>query len=372
MKIVSVTSEVVSLPFDMGGPFQRFAGALWDRLDILLVRVETEDGRVGWGEAFGHACIPATRVALDTIVAPLAVGCDAGDIAGLTRRILHATHLLGRNGCYVYAWSGIEIALWDLLGKRAGMPIHRLLGAAPCLELRAYASLLNYTDCDLVARNTAAAVASGYRHVKLHEITREAVQAAGHVANGAAIMLDTNCAWDVPRALQMADAMCDDGLFWLEEPVWPPEDDTGLAQVRARGIPIAAGENVAGPFGFRTLLEAGALDVAQPSVTKLGGIGEVMKVAALCQMHGVQTVPHCPYFGPGFLASLHIAAALPQQPLIEVLWLEMEANPFDPWVRPRDGKVAIPQGPGLGCDPDPEVLGRYRVGQPHITTGARP
>lgn len=366
MNIVSVASEVVSLPFDMGGPYQRFAGALWDRLDILLVRVETEDGRVGWGEAFGHAAIPSTRAALDTIVAPLVIGRDAGDIAGLTRSVLHATHLLGRNGAYVFAWSGVEIALWDLLGKRTGLPVHRLLGAAACARLPAYASLLNYSDDALVARNTAAAVDRGYRHVKLHEVTRAAVRAA-QAAGGAdtAIMLDTNCAWDVPTALQMADAMRGDGLYWLEEPVWPPEDTHGLARVRERGIPIAAGENVAGPQGFLRLLEARALDVAQPSVTKIGGIGPAMQVATLCQMHGVQTVPHSPYFGPGFIATLHIAAALPRPPLIEVLWLDMEANPFDPWVRARDGHVAVPQGPGLGCDPDPDVLARYRVGDRH-------
>jgi L-alanine-DL-glutamate epimerase-like enolase superfamily enzyme len=368
MNIVSIASEVVSLPFDMGGPYQRFAGALWDRLDILLVRVETEDGLVGWGEAFGHAAIPSTRAALDTIVAPLVIGQDAGDIAGLTRRVLHATHLLGRNGAYVYAWSGVEIALWDLLGKRCKQPVHRLLGAAPCAELPAYASLLNYSDDTLVARNTAAAVQQGYRHVKLHEVTHSAVRAAQAAAGDeVAIMLDTNCAWDVPTAVRMADTLRGEGMYWLEEPVWPPEDTQGLARVRERGIPIAAGENVAGPHGFRLLLEAGALDIAQPSVTKIGGIGEAMRVAALCQTHGVETVPHSPYFGPGFVATLHIAAALPNKPLIEVLWLDMEANPFDPWVRARNGHVAVPQGPGLGCDPDPDVLARYRVGDPHIT-----
>jgi L-alanine-DL-glutamate epimerase-like enolase superfamily enzyme len=367
MKIVSVASEVVSLPFDMGGPYQRFAGVLWDRLDILLVRVETEDGLVGWGEAFGHAAIPSTRAALDTIVAPLVIGRDAGDIKGLTRAVLHATHLLGRNGAYVYAWSGVEIALWDLLGKRCGQPVYRLLGAGERADLPAYASLLNYGDDALVARNTAAAVERGYRHVKLHEITRGALcaaQAAGGA--GAAIMLDTNCAWDVTKALDMADSMRDDGMYWLEEPVWPPEDTHGLARVRQRGIPIAAGENVAGPHGFQRLLEAGALDIAQPSVTKIGGIGESMRVADLCRMQGVRTIPHSPYFGPGFIATLHIAAALPDEPLIEVLWLDMEANPFDPWVRASGGRVAVPQGPGLGCDPDPDVLARYRAGERHV------
>ena len=116
MLITAIESSVVSLPFDMGGPHPLFAGQPWNQLDILIVKVETADGLVGWGEAFGHTAIPATKTALDTIVAPLLVGRDAADINGLTRAALHGTHLLGRNGPFVYAFSGVEIALWDLLG----------------------------------------------------------------------------------------------------------------------------------------------------------------------------------------------------------------------------------------------------------------
>src|SRR5882724_5815156 len=130
MLITAIESSVVSLPFDMGGPHPLFAGQPWDHLDILVVKVETDDGLVGWGEAFGHTAIPATRAALDTIVAPLVVGRDADDIQGLTREILHAVHLLGRNGPFVYAFSGIEIALWDIRGKRAAKPLHALRGQA--------------------------------------------------------------------------------------------------------------------------------------------------------------------------------------------------------------------------------------------------
>jgi L-alanine-DL-glutamate epimerase-like enolase superfamily enzyme len=370
MKIVSVESSVVSLPFDMGGPYATFAGTLWDKLEILLVRVETEDGLVGWGEAFGHAAIPATRAALDSIVAPLVLGRDATDIAGLSREILHATHLLGRNGSFVYAFSGIEIALWDLMGKRAGMPLYQLLGGSRRESLQAYSSLLAYGSAELAARNTLAAANRGYRYIKLHETTREALLASQHAVQGRGIpvMLDVNCAWDVATAMAHARSMSGDGMYWLEEPVWPPEDVHGLAQVRALGIPIAAGENVAGVFGFKALIEAGAIDIAQPSVTKLGGIGEAMKVVALCQANGVEVVPHCPYFGPGFIATMHIAATLAKTPLIEVLWMDMEANPFDPWVTPQDGMLRIPQGPGLGCDPDPEIMARYLLDAPHRIT----
>ena len=369
MLITAIESSVISLPFTMGGPHTLFAGQRWDRLEILLVRVETADGLVGWGEAFGHAAIPATKAALDSIVAPLVVGRDAGDIGALTRQVLHGVHLLGRNGPFVYAFSGIEIALWDLLGKRSGQPLWRLLGGSAVADLPAYASLLSYGgDLNLVARNTAAAAAAGYRHVKLHELTRAAVLAAQAAAPAARVMLDVNCPWTPPVAREMAASLAGDGLHWLEEPVWPPEDAAGLASLRRHGIPLSAGENVAGLFGFKTLIEAGAIDIAQPSVTKLGGIGEMLRVIRLCESHGIAVVPHSPYFGPGFLATLHVAAALIEQPLIEVLWLEMAANPFDPWVRASGGRVAVPTGPGLGCDPDPAVLARHLTVQPTRTT----
>ena len=368
MLITAIESSVVSIPFSMGGPHPLFAGQPWDWLEILLVRVETEDGLVGWGEAFGHAAIPATKAALDGIVAPLMVGRDAGDIQGLTRQVLHAVHLLGRNGPFVYAFSGVEIALWDLLGKRSGLPLWRLLGGGRGGSLDGYASLLSYGgDLDLVARNTADARAQGYRHIKLHEVTREAVLAAKSAAPDAAIMLDVNCAWTPPVARGMAASLASDGLAWLEEPVWPPEDAAGLASLRRYGIPLTAGENTAGLFGFRALMEAGAIDLAQPSVTKVGGIGEMLQVISLARTHGVEVIPHCPYFGPGFVASLHIAAAMPEHPLIEVLWLKMEGNPFDPWVSAQDGKLAVPTAPGLGCDPDPAMLARYTRAPPTRT-----
>jgi L-alanine-DL-glutamate epimerase-like enolase superfamily enzyme len=374
MIVTAVESAVVALPFDMGGPHPGFAGRPWTHLEILVVKVETDEGLVGWGEAFGHAAIPATRAALDGIVAPLVVGRDPGDINAITRDVLHAAHLLGRNGPFVFAFAGVEIALWDLLGKRTGQPLYRLLGGARREELECYASLLNYGDPALVAKNTAAACRQGYRHIKLHETTREGVLAAKAApgAGEARIMLDVNCAWSVPRAREMAAALADDGLTWLEEPVWPPEDCHGLASVREYGIPISAGENVAGVFGFKSLIEAGAIDIAQPSVTKIGGIGETVRVIALCHAHGVEVAPHSPYFGPGFVATVHLAAALIERPLVEVLWLNMEANPFDPWVRTANGKVKVSQAPGLGCDPDPSILARYRTGEvTRIEAGAR-
>ena len=216
MAITAVETSVVALPFDMGGPHNRFAGQLWDHLEILLVKVETADGLVGWGEAFGHAAIASTKAAIDSIVAPLVLGRCSADINAITRSVLHSTHLLGRNGSFVFGFSGIEIALWDIAGKRAGQPLWRLLGGAQRDELPAYASLLSYTDPALVEKNVTAACKSGYRHIKLHELTREATLAAINApgAENARIMLDVNCPWLPPVARDMARAL----IEWRDDP----------------------------------------------------------------------------------------------------------------------------------------------------------
>ena len=370
MKITAVETSVVSVPFDNGGPTWKFAGKAWTTLGMLLVKVETDAGITGWGEAFGHAVIPTTRVALDTLVAPLVLGRDARDIEAINRDLFKALHLSGRNGPCVYALSGIDIALWDIAGKAAGLPLYQMLGAAKPEPLEGYASLLRYGDPDLVGRATATAVGQGFKLIKLHEVTRDAVLAARDAMNGATgcIMLDTNCPWTPHEAVEMARALRNDGLKWLEEPVWPPEDHAGLARVRAEGIPIAAGENAQGLSEFKAMFEAGAVDYAQPSVTKVGGISEMRRIIALGGAYGVNVVPHCPYYGPGFLASLHIAASMPERPPVEVFWMDMEANPFDPWVRAESGHLAVPDSPGLGCDPDPDVVEKYQIDAPIRTS----
>lgn len=361
MRIVAVGTHVVAIPYGYDGPRHNVAGKDWNTLDALLVRVETEDGLVGWGEAFGHGAIPATRAARDSLVGPMMVGRDAADIAGTMRWAHQAVHLYGRGGPMSYALSGVDIALWDLAGKRAGVPLHQLLGGAGG-PVTAYASLLRYSDPAVVARNAGAAAAQGYRAVKLHEITAEAVLAAREaIGPDVLLMNDTNCPWSVDEACGMAEAMRPAGLHWLEEPVWPPEDHAGLARVRGCGVPIAAGENAASLHDFRHMMAAGAVDVAQPSVTKIGGVTELRKVVALGEAMGVRVVPHCAYFGPGFLASLHLAAAMPERPMLERLFLDMEASLFGGWTGAVEGVMRVPEGAGLGCDPDPGVMERYGV-----------
>ncbi len=360
MKITAISTLLAHIPFATGAATQMLAGQSWSRMAMLLVKLETDEGLSGWGEGFGHAVAPATKTAIDTLIAPHFIGREAGDITALMAEMAQKLHLFGRNGPVVYGLSAIDIALWDIAGKRCGRPLFELLGGSARRELSAYASLLRYGEPRSVRETAARAAQEGYRAVKLHEITLAPV-AAAREALGAdvALMLDTNCPWSVAEAREMAEALLPLRLAWLEEPVWPPEDHRGLARVRACGIPLAAGENASGLHDFRHMFEAGAIDVAQPSVTKIGGISEMRKVVALAEAFGVRLVPHCAYFGPGYLASLHLAATLPHEAPFERLYLELEASPFGAALQAKGGKVAVPEGPGLGCDPDMAVVERY-------------
>jgi len=279
----------------------------------------------------------------------------------------HRFHIHGRSGPVVYALSAIEIALWDIAGKVASLPIAALLGGAP-RGLTAYASLLRYAEPALVGRAVERALAQGFRHIKLHEVQLETVQAArAACGEDVWLALDTNCPWTVSQSIDNARALEAVQLAWLEEPVWPPEDFRGLARVRAQSsMPIAAGENVAGLHELDAMLRAGAVDICQPSVIKFGGIEAVTQAATLARAHGVDYVPHCFYFGPGFLASLHLAAAFAPDVAFELFFGDLEASPYHDAVRARDGRLAVPTGPGLGIEPDMAVIDRYRLGEPVV------
>jgi L-alanine-DL-glutamate epimerase-like enolase superfamily enzyme len=365
MKIIKAETILLQIPYDIGGGERNIAGQPATGLNVLLLRVETDEGLIGWGEAFGHAVAPATKVILDTMIIPQLIGRDSSHIDAIMQDLTQALHLFGRNGPVVYALSGVDIALWDIAGKRANLPLYKLLGGGFRDELEVYASLLRYGNADTLAANVHRAVAMGYHSIKLHEIEPELVRISREAMGpDRRLMVDTNCPWTVPEALEKARAMQPYNVAWLEEPVWRPEDHHSLAAVKKHGIiPLSAGENAGGLHAFRCLIEHDAIDIAQPSVTKVGGITEVRKIIALCEASGVQVVPHCAYFGPGYMASMHIAASLPNDAPLERLFMDLEASPFPPYTDPVGGRVKMPQGPGLGCDPDPAVIARYRTTQ---------
>lgn len=364
MKIKSIEPIVLKIPFDAGASSRGFGDKPWTSYDMLVVMVEADNGIVGWGEAWGYGIIPATRTTITDVVSPHLIGRDIAGFAAMLDEVRYKLHLFGRNGTVNYALAGIEIALWDIWGKANNLSACELLGGARRTTFEAYASLLPYRDPDTVAEIAAQAVAKGYAAIKLHEIEMPPIRAArAAIGPDIALTVDTNCPWTLEQARAMARQMAGCNIMWLEEPIWPPENFSALAELNKEcGIPIAAGENVGSVREFSTMLEHKAVSYVQPSVTKLGGIGEMHKVFALADAHNVVVAPHSPYLGPGFAATLHLAATLPYAVQIERVYIELEASPFGSMIDLKDGVLAVPPGPGLGVEPDASLLQRYRVG----------
>jgi L-alanine-DL-glutamate epimerase-like enolase superfamily enzyme len=365
MKIENIEAIALRIPFTAGGKSD--VGAWGDKdlktVDSLLIKVTTDSGVVGWGESFGFTAIPAVKVAIEQLIAPLCIGRDASAIAPLMLEIQKKLHIFGRSGAIMFGLSALDIALWDIAGKAAGLPVHRLLGGSDAVELRCYASLIRYTDPEVVAENVARALDQGFRHLKLHEIDPAAVGAARATAGDEVeITLDVNCPWSVREGLDMARRLRPFNLRWLEEPVWPPENYEGLAKMRREsGIPIAAGENASTLMDFAQMLRAEAVDFLQPSPAKMGGITELCKVFALANAHNTPVMVHTFYDGPGLLASVQASAALgSKDALIEWRYFDLEAQLYGDAIIPRNGAIAVPQGPGLGIEPNADVIRDYR------------
>ena len=365
MIITGIESVPLRIPFKAGS---KSASSAWGdsnlpAADSLLVKVTTDQGLVGWGEAFGYRAVSSAKLAIDQLIAPLCIGKDATRIEPLMLDVQKKLHVFGRGGALAFAISAVDIALWDIAGKAAGAPLCQLLGGGAA-ELDCYASLVRYSEPSLVRAAVRGAIDAGFRTLKLHEIEFAAIRAAREEAGpDIELTLDVNCPWTLYEARQMAEALKAIDLKWLEEPLWPPENFDGLAALRkASGIPIAAGENVYTLMDFERLLAAGAVDFVQPSPAKMGGISELRKIFPLAAVHNIPVMPHSFYDGPGLLAAIHVAAALgTADTMIEWRWFDLEATIYGAALSPKQGRISVPQGPGLGIDPDPDVVRKYRL-----------
>ncbi|PYN55270.1 MAG: hypothetical protein DMD92_17415 [Candidatus Rokuibacteriota bacterium] len=367
MKITGVEAIPLAIPLVAGAPSSSWADGIGRQ---VLVRVTTDEGLVGWGECFAYGVPLAVCAVVEEALAPLVVGQDPTRIEHLVDTMQRALMIWGRRGLAMMAVSGVELALWDLTGKARGVPVYQLLGGLCTSRARVYASLLRYETPTKVRQAVSAALVLGFTAIKLHQTDVRSVADAREVAgDGVELMLDTNCPWSVEDAIRIGGQLERYELRWLEEPVWPPEDYDGLARVRAAlRTPIACGENEATAVAFRAILDAGAADIVQPSVTKVGGILEMKKIATLAAAAGVTFVPHSFYFGPGLAATLHVVASTPGVPYVEFPPGQLEAPLLAEPIRCAGGAVTIPDRPGLGADPDPATLARY----PYRREGARP
>ena len=379
MKITDIRVYPLSTPLEQ--PFA-FSQGWVRRRSATIVEVMTDAGISGWGEAFAQGLEPPQigATVIEAALKPLLVGADPLDREVLWHRMYHTTRDYGRKGTVVAGISAIDIALWDIAGKAYGVPIYQLLGGAFRNKVEAYATgfyrIARADESPRLAEEALAHYEAGFRAMKVKlgygleadEAVMKAVVRAVE-GRGVTLMVDTNHAYGVGDAVRLGKALEPYGLRWYEEPV-APEHVAGYREVRSRcSIPIAGGENEHTVYGFRDLLGAGAVDIAQPDIGSAGGFTACRHIMALAQAHGVKVNPHVWGSAIAQAASLQWIAAVPvahhsvfaEEPIFEY---DRSSHPFrqelitEP-VMQHEGWVEIPQGPGLGVEVVRSVLERF-------------
>lgn len=379
MKVTDVKayplSTALPVPFAFSQGWVKSRGA-------TVVEVTTDQGITGWGEALCQGLQPpaTTAATIESVLKDVVVGADPLDIEPLWHRMYMRTRDYGMKGAVVAALSGIDIALWDIAGKILGQPVYRLLGGAHRRRIGIYATgfyrIAGRGEGGRLAEEAALRAEEGFGAMKIKlgfgladDIA--VMRTVGEALDGAGVtlMVDTNHAYGVADAIRLGRALEPYGLRWYEEPV-AAEDLAGYREVRAAlGVPVAGGENEFTVFGFRNLLQARAVDIAQPDVCAAGGFTACRHIAALALAHGVQVNPHVWGSSVGQVASLHLIAALPvsnpslfaDEPIYEY---DCSSHPFraelvDHPLQQRGGWLDLPVGPGLGIEVNREALQRF-------------
>ncbi|MET7392177.1 mandelate racemase/muconate lactonizing enzyme family protein [Dactylosporangium sp. NPDC005572] len=335
-----------------------------------LVRIRTVDGLEGIGEAYGLPEPRVTATIVGHLLAPMLIGRDAGASEALWELMFGAQAGAGRTGgFYLEAISGVDLALWDLRGKAAGQPVHRLLGGPVRTSVPVYASPIPFLPTTAESAERALSfLDDGFHAVKLKLGRGEATDLAHAAAvvsaidGRAALHVDLNCAYDVRTAIRLGHALADLGVRWLEEPL-ATDDVAGLAEVRAAvRIPVVTGESEFIRYRYRDFLLARAADVVMPNLARAGGITEARRIAALCSAFHVDVSPHGVGSAIGLAAALQFAAATPNVPIYEYNRLP---NPLRDDLAPRpslvDGALVVPDEPGLGITLDEDLIAHYEV-----------
>jgi len=337
-----------------------------------LILVETDEGITGAGSVFTN--VGLVQAALD-VLAPLYTGERADEPERVSEKLHQNTFWLGRGGSITHAISGIDIALWDILGQSTGQPVGRLLGGRYKERVQPYASLL-MDQPDPLRDHLLAIKAQGFRAFKMgwgpfgrvsNQLDELIVKTARDaVGDGARLMVDaggSDAYWSqgYKWALRTADMLASYGVEWFEEPLKPDALDDFVALRRNAPLPISGGEVLTRRQSFLPWITAGAFDIVQPDVTKVGGISEERRIAWLAQEHGIKFVPHGWNTALGLAADLHLASAFPETDLVEYIAgsayvddLTVEGFQLD-----ADGMLTIPDRPGLGVTLDPDKVEKY-------------
>lgn len=366
--LASLRAQVYRCPIET--PVVTSFGTMHDR-PMLLVRAEDRDGTVGWGEAWcnfpafgaGHRAHIVNR-----ILAPLAGDRAFADPPAAFAALTGATAVMalqsGEPGPFAQCIAGVDIALWDLAARRAGQPLWRLLGGTSP-EVPVYASGLNPVDPEHLA---ASCQDQGFRAFKLKlgfGTARDGANLAAlrrTLGEDAVLMADVNQGWTLGEAQQSASWLAPFRLDWLEEPIRADRPWAEWQVLAASGIPLAAGENLAGE-AFAGAVASGALAVLQPDAGKWGGISGTLPLARGIVAAGLRYCPHWLGGGVGLLASAHLLAAVGAPGVLEV---DANPNPLrtltcGPLARVQNGRATLSDEPGLGSPPDASALRRYQA-----------
>lgn len=342
-----------------------------------LVAVHTDEGIVGVGSVFTNDAL--VRAAL-AVLEPLYIGENALEPERVSEKLHQNSFWLGRGGTLTHAISGIDIALWDLLGKATGQPVSRLLGGRFRERVQPYASLL-MDEPGRLSQRLLAVKAEGFRAFKIGwgpfgrcngKLDREIVEAARNaVGPDCLLMVDaggSDAHWNdgYKWALNTAHMLADYQVNWFEEALSPDALEDYVKLREHSPVPISGGEVLTRRQSFQPWIERRAFDIVQPDVTKVGGLSEERRIAWAAQDHGIRFIPHGWNTAVGLAADLHLAAALPGTDLVEYL----TGSPFideitvGGWRLDAQGMLAIPTGPGLGIQLDPEKLKKFTRGEP--------
>jgi D-galactarolactone cycloisomerase len=341
--------------------------------DTVLVKVATAGGLTGYGESYNARAPLAVAQTVNTTLRDLLAGMDAiGTVAVWERfeaRVL-ANH--GTCAACVCAMSGIDMALWDIRGKAAGLPLYRLLGGSS-RPVPAYAGgfALGYADAGVLASEARACVTAGYRAIKLRlgdTVTRDCertVTVREAVGDDVALLADANCRYSVDDVRAAMPVLAQARVGWLEEPFPPYRDREYRAAARISVLPLAAGENSYTRYEFQRLIDAGQVSVLQPDLSRCGGITEALRIAALASAAGLPICTHGSHTGLNMAASVHFLASIDN-----ARYFEGDGSADNPlrsslcsasYELGPGGTVTPLEGPGLGVDVDEDFLRAHPI-----------
>jgi D-galactarolactone cycloisomerase len=378
MRITDVIAH--QLVVDVDEPFTSSRGWVYKTKGALVVEVRTDTGITGWGDCYGPAAV--CRSIVESLLKPSVIGRDPFDVEVIWEALYNKVKDYGLTGMTISGISGIDIALWDIIGKACNQPIHKLIGGCFRPRLEAYATGLYFKDMNRLneeaVEEARGYVEQGFRSIKmkigLGSIKKDIERVAAvreAIGPDVQLMVDANHCFNVPQAINIGRELERLDVYWFEEPISPEDLDGYVEVTRALDVAVAGGENEFGKFSFRAILEKRAMDIVQPDVCAAGGLTECKKIAALAQAHSVQCVPHAWGTAIGLAATLHFLASLPDcppclVPIPPLLEYEQTFNPFrdqlagQPFAHDK-GFVHVPTGPGLGIEIDRAILERHRV-----------